>query len=113
MFRVGLLSVLACVACCGAVIAADADHGKTLYGTRCAFCHGASGRGDGPAGAALNPPPTNFTSADFWKNTKPDTIKAAIENGKPRTAMMGFKATLSPQQIDELLAYLQTLRPAQ
>ena len=99
--------------CATSATAADAEKGHTLYATRCAFCHGASGRGDGPAGAALKPTPTDFTNPDFWKNTPPETIKASIENGKPNSAMVAFKASLNPNQIDDLLAYLQTLKPAQ
>ena len=34
--------------------------GKKLYNQMCAVCHGAKGKGDGVAGAALNPKPTNF-----------------------------------------------------
>lgn len=94
------------------VQAGDVDVGKVVYAARCAFCHGTSGKGDGPAGAALKPPPTNFTSPDFWNSTGLETIKASVENGKPHTAMVGFKATLSAEQLAALLAYLQTLKPS-
>ncbi len=42
--------------------------GKTLYEQQCVACHGAQGRGDGPAGAGLNPKPRNLTAAEGWKN---------------------------------------------
>src|SRR5437867_963834 len=113
VMRVSLLLLLVPLVCANPAQGGDAHKGQALYASRCAFCHGVSGRGDGPAGAALKPSPTNFTSPDFWKNTKPETIKASVENGKPNTAMIGFKATLSPEQIDDLLAYLQTLKPSQ
>ena len=45
--------------------AADAAAGKTIFEANCASCHGTSGKGDGPVGAALNPPPRDFTQADF------------------------------------------------
>jgi high-affinity iron transporter len=95
-----------------AAYAADPEHGHALYATRCAFCHGPAGKGDGPAGAALKPPPTDFTSAAFWKTTPADTIHSTIENGKPGTAMMGFKSSLRAEDIDDLVAYLKGLRPA-
>ena len=51
--------------------------GKKLADTNCVTCHGASGKGDGPAAAALPPPkPADWTSAKiasesdgelFWK----------------------------------------------
>ncbi len=40
------------------------DRGAELYDTACASCHGISGHGDGPAGAGLDPAPSNFHDAD-------------------------------------------------
>ena len=37
------------------------QHGVDLYVRYCASCHGLAGRGDGPAAAALVPPPTDLT----------------------------------------------------
>ena len=54
----------------------NAAAGKKLAETNCVTCHGASGKGDGPAAAALNPKPADWTSAKvqaesdgslFWK----------------------------------------------
>lgn len=91
--------------------AEDANPGKTVYDGRCAFCHGVAGKGDGPAGAALRPPPTNFTSADGWKHLTPRAMKDVIENGKPGTAMIAFKTSLTAAQVDALIAYLDTFKP--
>uniref|UniRef100_UPI001C3E5745 c-type cytochrome n=1 Tax=Picosynechococcus sp. (strain ATCC 27264 / PCC 7002 / PR-6) TaxID=32049 RepID=UPI001C3E5745 len=44
------------------------EKGKTIFQTTCATCHGTEGKGDGIAGATLNPKPRNFTSLDGWKN---------------------------------------------
>jgi mono/diheme cytochrome c family protein len=90
---------------------ADAEKGKGAYDSRCAFCHGKSGKGDGPAGKALKPPPPDFTSATFWKGTTSDHIEDVIEHGKPNSAMMGFKGSLTSEQIADLVAYLETLKP--
>lgn len=38
-----------------------ATAGKTLYDTNCASCHGATGKGEGPAGASLDPKPADLT----------------------------------------------------
>jgi mono/diheme cytochrome c family protein len=102
-----------CVWCSlsGTARAGDAAEGKTLYQLRCAFCHGMAGTGDGPGGAALKPPPTDFTSPGLWKTTNPQALKATIGNGKPGTAMLAFKASLTIEQIDDLVAYLQTFKP--
>jgi len=93
--------------------AGDAKKGKIAYTSRCAFCHGPGGKGDGPAAAQLRPPPTNFTTPDFWKNATSDTIKTVIQNGKQGTPMLSFKASLNTEQIDDLIAYLQTFKPQQ
>lgn len=54
------------------------EQGKKLAGVNCASCHGASGKGDGAAAAALTPKPADWTSAKiqaesdgelFWKIT--------------------------------------------
>src|SRR5579884_2445350 len=39
---------------------ANLAEGKTLFNANCAPCHGASGAGDGPAAASLNPKPADF-----------------------------------------------------
>jgi len=94
------------------VHAADVQKGQGLYASRCLFCHGAAGKGDGPAGAALKPRPTNFAAPEYWQAAKIDAMKEVIANGKPGTAMVSFKASVSPEQIDDLIAYLQTFKPA-
>ena len=96
---------------CLQAAAAEVDQGKLLYGTRCAFCHGKTGKGDGPAGKALTPPPPDFTAAAFWANKTHEQLQDALEHGKPNTAMMGFKGSLSPEQISAVLTYLESLKP--
>ena len=41
----------------------DATKGEAQYKTLCISCHGEKGDGNGPAGGALTPKPTNFTDA--------------------------------------------------
>jgi high-affinity iron transporter len=110
---VGCFIALGCICLWPAAVARAGDTmtGKTLYDGRCAFCHGVSGQGDGPAGAALKPSPTNFTSVEAWKGTTLEAMRTIIGNGKPGTAMTAFKASLTAEQIDALLTYLQTFRP--
>ena len=95
----------------GVVHAADIDNGKLIFGQRCAFCHGPGGQGDGPAGAALQPVPTNFTKPDFWTSPAATKLRDSIKNGKPGTAMVGFGPSLSAVELDNLTAFVQSLAP--
>ena len=90
--------------------AADA---AALWKSRCAMCHGETGKGDGPAGLALQPPPRDLTDPKFWVGVSRERIKKAITEGRPGTAMVSFANTLSPEEIDALVDYLVTkFKPA-
>jgi len=106
-----ILSTLTLLAAPQAGVAGEPGKGKVTYEARCAFCHGMNGKGDGIAGSSLQPPPSNFTSPDYWAHTTNDTLRNAIENGKPGTAMVGFKTALQPGEVDDLIAYLELFRP--
>lgn len=91
----------------GVARAEGAGGAAELYAARCAFCHGVKGAGDGVAGDALQPRPTNFTSADYWKGTTDEQVRAAIVSGKPGTGMMPFGQSLKPGEIDGLVELLK------
>ena len=42
--------------------------GRELFAKDCAQCHGAEGRGNGPAAKTTSPAPRDFTQAKAWKN---------------------------------------------
>jgi high-affinity iron transporter len=95
----------------GVARAAGDSVASQLFESNCAFCHGAEGKGDGVAGKALDPPPADFTSSDFWRTMTPDKLRDAILNGKPGTAMVPFRNTLKAEEIDALVKYLHTFAP--
>lgn len=83
--------------------------GKQLFGTYCTVCHGANGKGDGPAAAGLTPPPRDFTSPRGW--TRGATIAdlyATITEGVKGTGMGAFNM-ISPEDRFALAHYIQSL----
>jgi mono/diheme cytochrome c family protein len=55
------------------------ERGKAAYlGLGACFsCHGATGKGDGPAAASLNPRPRSFVSGEFLIDTDGDGTKGS------------------------------------
>ncbi|HCB01021.1 MAG TPA: cytochrome c class I [Anaerolineae bacterium] len=82
--------------------------GAEIFATNCATCHGSGGHGDGPAGAALNPPPKDLSALQvqvsdgylFWK----------ISEGSPGTAMVAWRGILTEEQIWHLVTFIRTLK---
>jgi mono/diheme cytochrome c family protein len=65
--------------------------GNNLFQTNCSGCHGADGKGDGPAGSGLNPKPRNFHSVEGWTNgPKIDEMFTTITKGINGTGMPSF-----------------------
>ncbi len=87
--------------------------GEGIYQVRCAFCHGDTGAGDGPAGRRMSPRPADFTAPAFWAKSTPEQIRAAILEGVPGTAMPGYAGTLNAEQLAALVSYLEGFREQQ
>ncbi|MFA3782062.1 cytochrome c [Melioribacteraceae bacterium 4301-Me] len=85
------------------------SQGKKLFETTCASCHGTEGKGDGPAGAALNPKPRNFHSADGWVNgRKFNDMYKTLQEGIPNSGMVAYEY-LSPKDRIAIIQYIRTL----
>jgi mono/diheme cytochrome c family protein len=91
---------------------ADAAAGKALYDVHCASCHGVAGKGDGPAGAGLNPPPSDLTDAFHARFYSDAGRVRVIQKGSPGTAMVGFEAMLDSDKILQVYAYVRDFRAA-
>jgi len=66
--------------------------GGELFARQCVQCHGAEGRGDGPAAATMTPRPRNLSRPEGWKNGfgLAGIFKTAT-NGIPGGAMAAFE----------------------
>ena len=81
--------------------------GKKMFATMCAICHGDKGKGDGMAGAALNPKPTNLATTSFHAQSD-GAIFWKITEG--RAPMASYKTALSEEKRWQLVTYLRTLK---
>ena len=70
--------------------APDVAAAAPLYATYCSACHGALGRGDGPAASNLNPPPIAFTDARRAAQRSPLALYQAVSQGLAGTSMVSF-----------------------
>ena len=88
----------------------DVARGKALFEGKggCVSCHGAGGRGDGPAARMLVPPPKSLADPKVKAKSDEDLMKA-IQEGRPGTGMVGFKGLLSDQDIRDLVVYVRSL----
>ncbi|KQQ44665.1 iron permease [Duganella sp. Leaf126] len=69
----------------------DLGRGRTLYLAQCASCHGASGGGDGPMAASLEPPPIAFTDAERARSRSVMALFQIISQGVAGTSMASFE----------------------
>lgn len=89
----------------------DIAKGKKVFEQNCAACHGMKGTGDGPARKALTPKPRNFTKEAFKFGSTLEALTKTVESGSPGTAMVGWKGSLKPDQIQNVVGYVRTLIP--
>jgi mono/diheme cytochrome c family protein len=81
--------------------------GKSIYKTRCTVCHGEKGKGDGPAGKALNPPAADHSSALVQDQTDGELFWKVSEG---RGMMVGWKLILPAEDRWHVVNYLRTLK---
>lgn len=86
----------------------DRARGAALYAAQCSACHGATGAGDGPAAASLDPRPVAFTDHARAIQRSPLALYQVISQGLSGTAMPSF-AGLPAQQRWDLAFYVGSL----
>lgn len=91
---------------------ADMARGAETFAQLCSPCHGPAGKGDGPAGAALDPRPADLTdpahARTYSDAGRVDIIRHGIP--LPGSPMVGFGASLDDAATLDLYAYVASLR---
>jgi putative copper resistance protein D len=82
--------------------------GASVYGERCAMCHGRAGGGDGPAAARLPRPPADLRAPHAGQHTAGDLFWW-VSHGIARGAMPGFADALSEEQRWDVINYVRFL----
>jgi mono/diheme cytochrome c family protein len=93
--------------------AASISKGKDIYVAGCLPCHGASGRGDGPAAATLERngvriKPGNLSDPKRWSETDGELYWKITEGNSP---MPAWGQTLTDDQRWLIVNYIRTLAP--
>lgn len=91
------------------------QRGKVVYEQNCAGCHGAEGRGDGPAATHLYPKPRDFSAGVFRITSTSGSglpsdadLLRTITRGVPGSAMPGWEL-LSEADRSDLVAFVQSI----
>ena len=107
------LGALAIIACAFAPVrAADMAAAKQNYDSFCMKCHGAEGKGDGPAASTLATSPRNFTDCAKMGAISDDTLFNVIKNGGGSVGlskdMQAWSSGFEDSEIHDLVAYVRT-----
>ena len=102
------------------------EAGKRVYFTKCVWCHGVDGAGDGPGADRLWPRPRNFNQGTFkirhtasgelplfnYNEKTPDSGKNdlldTVTHGLPGSAMPPWEGILTEEQRLQVLSFVTT-----
>jgi DMSO reductase family type II enzyme heme b subunit len=90
------------------------EAGKRVYFTKCVWCHGVEGAGDGPGADRLWPRPRNFNAGTFKiRHTASGELPLidvdllqTVTHGLPGSAMPSWEGILSVDQRRDVLAFV-------
>lgn len=84
--------------------------GRLVFRTRCALCHGETGKGDGRMAKITNPPPVDLRES----RVPNEYLRLIVSNGGESVGrsfqMPPWRDELSPLELDSVLLYTKTLR---
>jgi mono/diheme cytochrome c family protein len=89
---------------------ASVERGKVVYKEYCAQCHGATGKGDGPAASGLEPKPARHASMQFDRLPMEYLYNVINHGGRSvgkSPAMPYWGLTIGQQGVADVIAYLK------
>jgi mono/diheme cytochrome c family protein len=89
---------------------------RRLFDDQCSTCHGAEGKGDGPAARALNPKPRDYTDVAWQKGTTDAQLRLVIVKGGPaggKSSLMPANPALAeePEVLDAIISIVRGFAP--
>lgn len=97
--------------------AQHAAEGAKTFQQVCAACHGAAGKGDGPASAGLKDvagraiTPADLSQPHHKSGPDPIDLYRTISMGLDGTPMVGFREAFGAEKMWDLVAYIRSLAP--
>ena len=89
---------------------ASMERGKVVYKEYCSQCHGAEGKGDGPAASGLSPKPAVHANIPFEKLPMEYLYNVIYHGGRSvgkSTSMPYWGLTIGQQGVADVIAYLK------
>ncbi|MCH7623728.1 MAG: FTR1 family protein, partial [Nitrospinae bacterium] len=85
-------------------------NGKTVFVNKCSFCHGMTGKGDGPLAAQFDPAPAVLADPQLTgdDNTVAYDNFQVINVGIANTGMIGWADVLSESELWDVTYYIRT-----
>src|SRR5262249_28841049 len=83
--------------------------GAAIFKTNCALCHGEKGTGDGPAGAALKPPPRNYTEGKWKFGNSTIALFNTVTHGSPGTSMAAYESILKDDERWAVVLFVKSI----
>lgn len=97
-----------------AISASARTTAASLFGDRCAVCHGSDGDGKGPGAANLNPKPVDFRDRKWQLSVSDEKIAKAIVYGGPAVGLSAAMAAnpdleTQPSVVAALVEHIRSL----
>lgn len=104
------ITASALLAMCSRPPASPVERGRATFVRMCSGCHGMNGTGGGMPALNQQTPPRDLTDPTFQAERTDEQLAFVVRNGKGN--MPAFGVTLTAEQIQELIAYVRTLKAA-